>query len=144
MKALKLSIVLTVAALFGTACGLHENMTSTSNQTANKNAPAAAAINTNSAGGNNANTANAPSAAGDGAALYQSIGCAVCHGANGKGNPQMKDIPNFTDAAWQKKTDDAAMINVIKNGKPPMPAYKNRLTDEQIKALVAYIRAFAK
>jgi mono/diheme cytochrome c family protein len=56
----------------------------------------------------------------------------------------MKEIPNFTDAAWQKKTDDAAMINVIKNGKPPMPAYKNRLSDEQSKALVAYVRAFAK
>jgi cbb3-type cytochrome c oxidase subunit III len=144
MKALKLSIVLTVAALFGAACGIHETTHSTSNQTANKNAPAAAAINTNTAGGNNANAANPPSAAGDGAALYQATGCAICHGADGKGNPQMKDIPNFADAAWQKKTNDAAMINVIKNGKPPMPAYKNRLTDEQTKALVAYIRAFAK
>jgi cbb3-type cytochrome c oxidase subunit III len=143
MKALKLSFVLTVAALLGAACGIHETTTSTSNQTANKNAPAAAAINTNAAG-NNANAANPQSTAGDSAALYQSIGCAVCHGADGKGNPQMKDIPNFADAAWQKKTDNAAMINVIKNGKPPMPAYKNRLTDEQIKALVAYIRAFAK
>ena len=144
MKALKLSIALTVAALFGAACGIHETTTRTSNQTANKNAPAAAAINTNTAGGNNANAANAPSAAGDGASLYQSTVCAVCHGADGKGNPQMKDIPNFADAAWQKKANDAAMINVIKNGKPPMPAYKNRLSDEQVKALVAYIRAFAK
>jgi cbb3-type cytochrome c oxidase subunit III len=143
MKALKLSFALTVAALLGAACGLHETTHSTSSQTANKNAPAAAAANTNAAG-NNANAASTPSTAGDGAALYQSLGCAVCHGADGKGNPQMKDIPNFADAAWQKKTDDAAMINVIKNGKPPMPAYKNRLTDEQIKALVAYIRAFAK
>lgn len=142
MKALKLSFALTVAALLGAACGIHETTHSTSSQTANQNAPAAAATNANAAS-NNASAANAP-AAGDGAALYQSLGCAVCHGADGKGNPQMKDIPNFADAAWQKKTGDAAMSNVIKNGKPPMPAYKNRLTDEQIKALVAYIRAFAK
>ena len=142
MKALKLSIVLMLAALFGAACGIHD-ATSTHHAAANQNAPAAAATNTTAAG-NNANAANPPSANGDGAALYQSLGCAACHGADGKGNPQMKDIPHFTDAAWQKKTDDAAMINVIKNGKPPMPAYKNRLNDEQSKALVTYIRAFAK
>jgi cbb3-type cytochrome c oxidase subunit III len=140
MKALKMSFALTLAALFGAACGIHETTTGSASHTANQNAPAAAVANTNAA----ANPANAQSTTGDGAALYQSIGCAVCHGADGKGNPQMKDIPNFADAAWQKKTSDAAMINVIKNGKPPMPAYKNRLTDEQVKTLVAYIRTFAK
>jgi len=143
MKSLKLSAALMLAALLGAACGLHETPTSTSGQAANKNAPAAPAINTNAAG-DTSKAASAQSAAGDGAALYQSIGCAVCHGADGKGNPQMKDIPNFTDAAWQKKTANAELIRLIQNGKPPMPAYKNRLTDEQINALVAYLRAFAK
>ena len=142
MKALKLSVALTVAALLGAACGLHERA-GHSSQTANQNAPAAAAANTNAAG-NTAGAAGGQAATGDGAALYQSLGCALCHGADGKGNATMKDIPNFADAAWQKKTGDAEMINVIHNGKPPMPAYKNRLTDEQTRALVAYIRAFAR
>jgi cytochrome c6 len=142
MKSLKLSAVLMLAALFGAACGMHET-TGTSGQSANRNAPAATAVNANAAG-DNGKPATAQSAAGDGAALYQSKACAVCHGADGKGNPQMKDIPNFTDAAWQKKTGDAEMVKLIQNGKPPMPAYKNQLTDEQIAALVAYIRTFAK
>jgi hypothetical protein len=37
------------------------------------------------------------------------------------------------------------MIEQIKLGKPPkMPPYEGKLTDGQIKALVAYIRSFAK
>jgi cbb3-type cytochrome c oxidase subunit III len=140
MKSLKLSAALMLAALSGAACGMHET-SGTSGQPANQNAPAAAAANPSAAG-----DSGKPAAAqsGDGAALYQSTGCAVCHGADGKGNAQMKDIPNFTDAAWQRKTADAEMARLIQNGKPPMPAYKNRLTDEQINALVSYIRAFAK
>ena len=136
MKAFKLSIALMLAALAGAACGM-KDAPGPHATTANQNA---AAANTNAA----ASSAASASPAGDGASLYQSLGCAVCHGADGKGNAQMKDIPNFTDAAWQKKASDAEITAVIQNGKPPMPAYKSRLTDEQIKALVTYIRSFAK
>lgn len=136
MKAFKLSIALMLAALSGAACGM-KDAPGPHSTTANQNATAA---NTNAA----ASSATSASSAGDGASLYQSIGCAVCHGADGKGNAQMKDIPNFTDAAWQKKASDAEITTVIQNGKPPMPPYKSRLTDEQVKALVTYIRSFAK
>jgi mono/diheme cytochrome c family protein len=84
MKASRLSIVLMLAALTGAACGTHEGPGAHST-TANRNA---AATNANAATG----TASAP-AAGDGAALYNSIGCAVCHGADGKGNATMKTFP---------------------------------------------------
>ncbi|HKP12858.1 MAG TPA: c-type cytochrome [Blastocatellia bacterium] len=141
MKAFRLSIVLMLAALSGAACGTHE-APGAHGTTANQNAAAATTANANTAASSPA-AASAPSG-GDGAALYQSIGCAVCHGADGKGNAQMKDIPNFTDAAWQKKATDAEIIGVIQNGKPPMPPYKSRLTDEQIKSLVTYVRSLAK
>ena len=88
MRASRLSIALMLAALTGAACGMKEAPGAHST-TANQNA---AATTTNAATG----TAGT-SPAGDGAALYQSIGCAVCHGADGKGNATMKDIPNFTD-----------------------------------------------
>ncbi|MFL6216234.1 MAG: c-type cytochrome [Blastocatellia bacterium] len=136
MKASRLSIALMLAALMGAACGTQEAPGAHST-TANQNA---AATNTNAATG----TTSAASAPADGAAIYNSIGCAVCHGADGKGNATMKDIPNFTDAAWQKKTPDAEMTAIIQNGKPPMPPYKSRLSDEQIKSLISYIRSLAK
>jgi cytochrome c oxidase cbb3-type subunit 3 len=70
--------------------------------------------------------------------------CAGCHGADGKGKPAFKDIPDFTNAAWQAKETDAELIETIKNGHKPMPAYKDKLSDDQVKALVAYVRQFAR
>ena len=130
MKASRLSIVLMLAALTGAACGMKE-APGTHSTPANQNAAGAT-------------TPTSAPAGGEGAALYHSLSCAACHGADGKGNATMKDIPNFTDAAWQKKATDAEMTTVIQNGKPPMPPYKSRLTDEQIKSLVSYIRSLAK
>ena len=68
--------------------------------------------------------------------------CAMCHGPDGKG--KMKGAPDFTDSTWQKKQTDVEMIATIKNGHKPMPPYEGKLSDEQINALVAYIRALAK
>ena len=66
--------------------------------------------------------------------------CAGCHGANGEGKPAMKTKP-MKDYASKS---DAELTNAIENGTtttPKMPAYKGKLTDEQIKALVAEIKA---
>jgi mono/diheme cytochrome c family protein len=68
----------------------------------------------------------------------------MCHGADGKGNPQMKNVRDLTDAAWQRKVSDEQFIRTIKNGKKPMPAYGAKMSDEQIKAVVAYVRSLAK
>jgi len=44
----------------------------------------------------------------------------------------------------QKQTD-AQLNDSITNGKgTKMPAYKGKITDDQIKGLVGYIRSFAK
>lgn len=104
----------------------------------NANAAATAAANSNAAGGSTA-VANI-----DAAGLFAANKCTGCHGADGKGNPNIKKAPNFTDSAWQKKTTDAEMIEAIKNGDKPMPAYKDKLNEQEIRALVAYVRSFAK
>ncbi|HEX8090310.1 MAG TPA: c-type cytochrome, partial [Blastocatellia bacterium] len=101
-------------------------------------AAAAAAANSNARGG------TTPASSADAAALFAANKCTGCHGPDGKGNPNIKDVPNFTDAAWQKKTTDAEMTKTINDGHKPMPAYKDKLSQEQIKALVAYVRSFAK
>jgi len=66
--------------------------------------------------------------------------CAGCHGPNGEGKPAMKIKP-MKDYASMSETE---LTNVIENGKkgtPSMPAYKGKLTDAQIKDVVAAIKA---
>ncbi len=77
----------------------------------------------------------------DGAALYKQK-CSMCHGADGKGFATIK-TPDFTDPKWQASITDKEIVEVIKNGKKgtPMPAYADKLKEEEITAVVAYIRS---
>ena len=69
----------------------------------------------------------------DGAATYGAK-CKMCHGANGE--------KNFADVA---KKADADLIKITTDGKPPkMPAYKGKLSDDDIKGVVAYIKTLKK
>lgn len=73
--------------------------------------------------------------------------CASCHGKDGSGNTVMgkkSGAEDYQDAKVQAKFTDAQAIEIIKNGKEKMKAFKEKLTDDEIKALVAYIRAFKK
>jgi mono/diheme cytochrome c family protein len=84
---------------------------------------------------NGATTVNAPGA-------YNGEGCVKCHGDNGKGI--MPGAPNFTDKSWQGKRTDAELAETIEKGKMPMPGYGSRLSSDQVKGLVAYVRSFGK
>jgi len=83
---------------------------------------------------------------GDAASLFRAK-CAVCHGADGSGNTAMgkqMQPPDLRSEEVQKQTD-AQLIDATTNGKgKKMPAYKGKLTDDQIKQLVAYIRELGK
>jgi len=82
----------------------------------------------------------------DGAALYTAK-CAICHAKDGRGTPnwRSKGQPDFTDAKWQRSQSDAQIAAATKNGKGKyMPAFKAKLSDEEIAAVVARIRAFGK
>lgn len=72
--------------------------------------------------------------------------CARCHGEDGRGETtvgKMLKAPNFTSAEWQReRADDKALIESVANGKARMPAFKQKLTDEQIAALVVHVRSF--
>src|ERR1039457_3997843 len=67
--------------------------------------------------------------------------CAVCHGADGQANTAMarimKTLP-FKDPAILKATD-AQLFDSTKNGKSTMKGYAGKLTDAQIKDVVAYM-----
>lgn len=84
-------------------------------------------------------------AAEDGAALYKAK-CAVCHGANGEGKPAVKAPSLVSDEA--KKLSDADITDMIANGgkeKKATHAFsKKGVTDDQVKALVSFIRELQK
>jgi cbb3-type cytochrome c oxidase subunit III len=82
--------------------------------------------------------------AADGAAIFKK-NCMMCHGADGKGFPALK-TPNFTDPKWQSSIKDKEMREVIKNGKKgtAMAAFGGQLKEEEISAVIAYIRSLKK
>lgn len=78
-----------------------------------------------------------PAVAEDAAALYKSK-CQVCHGPDGKGSAagQKMGAKPFSEV----KASNQELVEITKNGKGKMPAYKDKLTDEQINELVKYVR----
>ena len=65
--------------------------------------------------------------------------CAACHGMDGKGN-QALGAPNLTDDVWLYGYGEDAIVNMITKGKMnEMPAQKDKLTEDQIKVLAAYV-----
>lgn len=68
--------------------------------------------------------------------------CLKCHGKYGKGSKRGKSLgsPDFTNAEWQASVTDEQLINSITNGKKKMPKQEGKLSQEEIKALVKYVR----
>ena len=65
--------------------------------------------------------------------------CASCHGKDGSGNTAMGKKLGVKDYTKEQSFSDAEAANVIKNGKGKMKAYKGKLSDADVKALVAYV-----
>ena len=89
--------------------------------------------------------------AGDAKALYEDQ-CAKCHGSDGKGQTKMGQKVNakdYTDAAVQAKLKDDAAFKAIKDGlkdkdgKTLMKPSEG-MNDDDIKAVVGYMRSFKK
>jgi cytochrome c553 len=77
------------------------------------------------------------------------MNCAACHGKDGKGQTMMGrklGIKDLTDSKVQDAlTDDQAVKDikegVTDNGQTKMKAFGGKLSDDEIKALVAHIRS---
>jgi len=72
--------------------------------------------------------------------------CQMCHGASGMADSpagkSMKVLP-VTDPAV-KNMSEAKMVEAVRNGMGKMQPYKDKLSDGQIKDVVAYFRTFLK
>jgi cbb3-type cytochrome c oxidase subunit III len=79
----------------------------------------------------------------DGGDLFKQK-CSMCHGVDGKGYSALK-TPDFTDPKVQASLTDKEITETIKNGRKgtAMPAFADKLSDDQIKSLVTYIRSLS-
>jgi cytochrome c6 len=86
-----------------------------------------------------------PSKADDAAATFKAK-CAACHGADGSGNTAVGKSLHMRalGSADVQKLSDAELTSMITDGKGAMPAYKDKLTADQIKQLVGFIRQLGK
>ena len=136
MKTIKLTVISVAASMFTLAA------CSQTSPVANK-APAA---NTTTAPAASPAQAASPAVAGnDGKELY-SAKCMICHKDRGKGGKVTIEGKNLHPAdltsAKMKSRDDDKLAEMIGEGDPDegMPAFKTKLTDEQIKSIVQYVR----
>ncbi len=89
--------------------------------------------------------------AADAKALW-AANCTPCHGASGNGDTKMGKTlgaADLTDAKKQASFTDAQAMTAIKdgvkqNGKTAMKAFGGKLSDDDIKTLVAYVRTLKK
>ncbi len=105
----------------------------------------------------------APGPAARGAELFSSLGCVACHGTGATGgiaNPHSKEreIPGFTGGTAMMYVESEAEIREwILDGRPrrlegplageealiKMPAYRGKISDQELDDLVAFYRAVA-
>jgi mono/diheme cytochrome c family protein len=127
-------VALSNAVLVG--CG-GKKAESTSDQTSTQAAPATPS-----------GDAGTPAAAGDLGSQGYSQRCALCHGPTGHGdgpaaaslNPKPR---NHTDGSYMNGRTDEQLLEVIRNGKGAMPAWKSVLSEEEIEAVLKHVRSLA-
>ncbi len=83
---------------------------------------------------------SSPAVAQDAASTFKAK-CSMCHGADGKGGKM--GTRDFASPEVKAETD-AQLTDIITKGKGKMPAYGGKISDADIKGLVAYVRSLAK
>jgi mono/diheme cytochrome c family protein len=79
-----------------------------------------------------------PAFAGDTGEVQFQTYCSACHKVTGLGVPHA-----FPALAGDKfvRSDGAAVARVVLNGRGGMPAFRGSLSDDQIAAIISYVRS---
>lgn len=80
------------------------------------------------------------------AELYKK-NCTSCHGKDGRAKTlkaKFNHARDLTDQAWQEDASDDRLFNSIMNGKRKMPSFSKKLSEQEIDALVNYVRSLKK
>jgi len=77
--------------------------------------------------------------------IVAKLNCAMCHALDGKGGKSAKPLNGIAEG----KTDEqlmSAMMNPKKafGEKTMMPCFKSKITDEQVPAVMAYLKSLKK
>jgi mono/diheme cytochrome c family protein len=72
-----------------------------------------------------------------GAMLFRDKGCTFCHGVGGVGT---KKAPDLTGLPADKIWTPTKITNQILNGGQKMPPFRESVTDDEVKDLIAYLR----
>ena len=74
--------------------------------------------------------------------------CVSCHGSDGRAQNskgRFSHARDFTDAKWQEDVTDERIFNSIMNGRSVrgnMPAFSNKLSQQEVDSLVNLVRGF--
>jgi cytochrome c oxidase cbb3-type subunit 3 len=70
--------------------------------------------------------------------------CSNCHGTDGAGNTAQgmgDSYADLIDNTWKNGGDDQSIMNSIRDGSfGMMPAFRDKLTDEQIHSILRHLR----
>ena len=97
-------------------------------------------------------TPRPPAGAPEAERLYLGL-CATCHGADGRGSWRaalfLVKPGRLSDAAVIDARSDQYLFDLIKHGgapigRPGMPAFGSTLTDDDIRAMVGYVRGLSR
>jgi mono/diheme cytochrome c family protein len=88
-------------------------------------------------------TRNKTSALGADARTIYNRRCVSCHGRDGRGRTRkgrQTHARDMTSREWQDDVSDERLFNSINNGRGKMPAFHKKISENDIDALVAYVR----
>jgi len=82
-----------------------------------------------------------------GASIFESR-CRLCHGPEGRGNGPLSDpahpAADLTAGVAADLAPDGVLFYRVWNGKRPMPAFKSELSQEDVWAVVEYVKTLKK
>ncbi len=99
--------------------------------------------------------ANQISPAAAGQQMFESLGCASCHGANAEGgrgpallglfgnNVTLKDGQTKADEAYIRESILNPQAKIVTGFGPIMPSFQGQLSEEQLLQLVAYVKSLS-